>query len=181
MTIMTIMTIATRMSMATMRKLEVVHKKVGGCLISFNLQLASVRKFEAIWPDARTLPGQSLWMMNHEWMTQWVPCVGIELLWQLKTWKYPIEYFYTPDPNPLASWPFSNGWTEPDIENTTRLALNEKFTSDNWWWFAFGDVFDWTTNGSLVIVGDFNGGTILQREFLYVRITRKRGARAEVI
>ena len=44
-----------------------------------------------------------------------------------------------------------------------------------------GDVFDWPTNGSLVIVGDFNGGTILQREFLYVRITRKRDARAEVI
>ena len=47
-TIMTTMTIATMMSMATMRKLEVVHKKVGGCLISFNLQLASVRKLEAI-------------------------------------------------------------------------------------------------------------------------------------
>ena len=44
-----------------------------------------------------------------------------------------------------------------------------------------GDVFDWPTNGSLVIVGDFNGGAILQREFLYVRITRKRDARAEVI
>ena len=44
-----------------------------------------------------------------------------------------------------------------------------------------GDVFNWTTNGSHVIVGDFNGGTNLQREFLYVRITRKRDARAEVI
>ena len=68
-----------------------------------------------------------------------------------------------------------------DIENTTRLALDESFTSDNLWCFAFGDIFDWPTNCSLVIVGDFNGGTNLQREFLYVRITRKRDARAEVI
>ena len=30
------------------RKLEVVHKEVGGCLISYNLQLACVRKFEVI-------------------------------------------------------------------------------------------------------------------------------------
>ena len=31
-----------------MRKLEVVHKEVGGCLISYNLQLACVRKLEVI-------------------------------------------------------------------------------------------------------------------------------------
>ena len=31
-----------------MRKLEVVHKEVGGCLISYNLRLASVRKLEVI-------------------------------------------------------------------------------------------------------------------------------------
>ena len=31
-----------------MKKLEVVHKEVGGCLISYNLQLACVRKLEVI-------------------------------------------------------------------------------------------------------------------------------------
>ena len=31
-----------------MRKLKVVHKEVGGCLISYNLQLACVRKLEVI-------------------------------------------------------------------------------------------------------------------------------------
>ena len=33
---------ATMMTMATMRNLEVVHKEVGGCLISYNLQLDCV-------------------------------------------------------------------------------------------------------------------------------------------
>ena len=49
-----------------MRKLEVVHKVVGGCLISYNLRLACVRKLEVIWPDAPPLPRRSFWMMNHE-------------------------------------------------------------------------------------------------------------------
>ena len=31
-----------------MMKLEVVHKEVGGCLISYNLRLACVRKLEVI-------------------------------------------------------------------------------------------------------------------------------------
>ena len=30
------------------RKLEVVHKEVGGCLISYNLQIACVGKLEVI-------------------------------------------------------------------------------------------------------------------------------------
>ena len=58
MTISTIMTIATMMTISTMlsivfgRKLEVLHKEVGGCLISYNLQLACVRMLDVIWPDA---------------------------------------------------------------------------------------------------------------------------------
>ena len=74
-TLVTMMTMATRMTMTTMMtistvitihvtclkvsmvvfvwKLEVVHKKTGGCLISYNLQLACVKKLEVIWPDAR--------------------------------------------------------------------------------------------------------------------------------
>ena len=71
------------MTMVTMRKLEVVHKEVWGCLISYNLQVACVRKLEVIWPDARSLLRRSLWMMNHYSLTQSVPYVGIELLWQL--------------------------------------------------------------------------------------------------
>ena len=38
----------TTMTMATMRKLEVVHKEVGGCPISYNLQLAYIRKLDVI-------------------------------------------------------------------------------------------------------------------------------------
>ena len=44
------------------RKLEVVHKEVGGCLISYNLQLACIRKLEVIWPDACSLPRRWLWI-----------------------------------------------------------------------------------------------------------------------
>ena len=60
------------------RKLEVVHKQVGGCLISYEFQLACtyflsifflIRKLEVIWPDGRTLPRRSLWLMNHEWIS----------------------------------------------------------------------------------------------------------------
>ena len=36
------------MDMVDTRKLEVAHKEVGGCLISYNLQLARVRKLEVI-------------------------------------------------------------------------------------------------------------------------------------
>ena len=49
-----------------------IWKEVGGCLISYNLQLACVRKLEVIWPNARALPRRSLWMMNHEWLTHTV-------------------------------------------------------------------------------------------------------------
>ena len=43
-----------------MSKLEVVHKEVGGCLISYNIQLACVKKLEVIWPVACSLPRRSL-------------------------------------------------------------------------------------------------------------------------
>ena len=36
------------MTIKFVRKLEVVHKEVGGCLISYDLQLACVRKLEVI-------------------------------------------------------------------------------------------------------------------------------------
>ena len=41
-------------------KLEVIHKEVGGCLTSYNLQLACVSKLEVSWPDARALQRRSL-------------------------------------------------------------------------------------------------------------------------
>ena len=63
------------------RKLEVVHNQVGGCLISYNLQLACLRKVGVGWPDTRIVDPS-------EW-TQWcvfqsVIYVGRELLGQLK-------------------------------------------------------------------------------------------------
>ena len=84
MTTMTIAIMAAMMTMMTMRKLEVVHKQfgaymrklealnkeVGGCLIWYNLQLACVRQLEVIWPDARTLPHRSLWIIIiNEWLS----------------------------------------------------------------------------------------------------------------
>ena len=90
-TIMTTMTTISTMSMmimVTMRKLEVVHKEVGGCLVSYNLQPACVRGLEVIWPDARALPCRSLILifMSHSLTSckdYVVSQVGIELLWQL--------------------------------------------------------------------------------------------------
>ena len=38
----------TIMTSVFLRKLEVVHKRVGSCLISYNFQLACVRKLEII-------------------------------------------------------------------------------------------------------------------------------------
>ena len=66
------------------RLLEVVHKQVGGCLISYNLQLACVRKLEFIWPDVCLL--RSLSIINGEWISaQCLTRLGLELLGQLKT------------------------------------------------------------------------------------------------
>ena len=48
MTIVTMNTISTMMTIVFVRKLKVVHKQVGGCLISYNLQLACVRELEVI-------------------------------------------------------------------------------------------------------------------------------------
>ena len=42
------------------RKLEVVQKQVGGCLMSYNLQLACSRRLEDIWPDESILTHWSL-------------------------------------------------------------------------------------------------------------------------
>ena len=56
------------------RELEVVYKQVGIYLISYNLQLACVRKLEVIWPDMLQCRVDRI-----EWsLTQWK--VGIELL-----------------------------------------------------------------------------------------------------
>ena len=43
---MTTLIMTAMMTMTTIMNLEVVHKEVGGCLISYNLQLACVRKLE---------------------------------------------------------------------------------------------------------------------------------------
>ena len=43
------------MTIKFVRKLEVVHKEVGGCLISYNLQLACVMMLEVIWPDTQSV------------------------------------------------------------------------------------------------------------------------------
>ena len=53
---------------------------------SDNLQLACVRRSEAIGPDVRALPCRSLKLIiiTHS-VTQSVPYVGIELLGQLKS------------------------------------------------------------------------------------------------
>ena len=45
-----------------------LHKKVGGCLISYNLQFACVRKLEVIWPDVRNAATIALNGPNYEWM-----------------------------------------------------------------------------------------------------------------
>ena len=47
-TMMTNMTIWAMMTIIFVRKLEVVHKQVGGYLISYNLPLAFVRKLKVI-------------------------------------------------------------------------------------------------------------------------------------
>ena len=38
------------------------------CLISYNLQLARVRRLAVIWPDGRALPRRLLWKANHIWV-----------------------------------------------------------------------------------------------------------------
>ena len=55
-----------------MRKLEVVHKEVGGCLISYNLQQGSWRLYSSE-------------LEHHESLSQSVTYVGTKLLWQLKS------------------------------------------------------------------------------------------------
>ena len=58
------------MTIKFVRKLEAVHKEVGGCLISYNLQLACLTKLEVIWPDARPLLRRSFWIDNGESVSQ---------------------------------------------------------------------------------------------------------------
>ena len=67
------------------RKLVIVHKHVVGRLIPYNLELACVRKLEAICPDVRALPRRSLWMAT-SWMNHSVRKVGVEYraAWRLE-------------------------------------------------------------------------------------------------
>ena len=68
-----------------MTKLKVVHKEVGGCLISYNLQLACVKMLEVIWPDAHCHVNRLNWQsLVTQSVSQSVRYVGIELLRQLK-------------------------------------------------------------------------------------------------
>ena len=60
-----------------MRRLAVVHKEVGGGLISHNLQLACIRKLE------------------DQTVSQCLTNVGIELLWQLKIATKPKKNYKT--------------------------------------------------------------------------------------
>ena len=66
-------------------KLVIVHKHVVGRLIPYNLELACVRKLEAICPDVRALPRRSLWMAT-SWMNHSVRKVGVEYraAWRLE-------------------------------------------------------------------------------------------------
>ena len=64
------------------------HVEMEGYMRKLEWRLYNTRKLEVIWPDACALPCRSLWMMNHEWMIQWVPYVGVELLWQLKIFLF---------------------------------------------------------------------------------------------
>ena len=57
---------------------------VGGCLISYNLQLACVRKLEVIWLNMCALPRRSLKMALWWLVNLWVPYLGIELVGQQK-------------------------------------------------------------------------------------------------
>ena len=53
-----------------MRMLEVVHKEVGGCLMSYNLRLACARKLEVIQSDVRAFLRHSLKINYHELMSE---------------------------------------------------------------------------------------------------------------
>ena len=68
-----------------MKKLEIVQKEVGGCLISYNVRLACVRKLEVIWSDVRVLPRGLLRIDYHELMSE--SPGEVEVLWQLKRMK----------------------------------------------------------------------------------------------
>ena len=61
-----------------MRKLKVVHEKFGGCLISYNLQIACVRKLEVIKTELIT-------------MNEWISNVGRKLFRQIKSIRRKME------------------------------------------------------------------------------------------
>ena len=66
-----------------MRQLEVVKKQVGGCQISYDLQLACVGKLEVICRDAGFTALIAL-NDNHQLLSESVPYVSVELHGQLK-------------------------------------------------------------------------------------------------
>ena len=70
------------MTMATIRKFEVVNNEVEGCLVSYNIQLAFVRKWEVKYDQMSVY--RSEWWIISQSVTQSFANVGIELLWQLK-------------------------------------------------------------------------------------------------
>ena len=89
------------MAIAFVGKLEVVHKEVEGCLISYNLQLACIRKLEVIWP----LVSDQMWahccvdcsnrlIIIHS-VSDSHCIVGIDLLGQLKILTL-LEFPLTP-------------------------------------------------------------------------------------
>ena len=59
-------------------------KQFGGCLISYNLQLACVRKLEVIWLNMHALLRHSIKMALWWLVNLWVPYLGIELVGQQK-------------------------------------------------------------------------------------------------
>ena len=63
-----------------MRKLEVVHKQVGGCLISENLWLACLRKLEVVWFEYCEKYGGYVWKLGG-YMMIWR--LYLEVIWRL--------------------------------------------------------------------------------------------------
>ena len=68
-----------------MRKLEIVQREVGGCLISYNFQLACVRKLGV--SDQMHIAALITQIDNHESLSHLFTEVCIELLGQLQICK----------------------------------------------------------------------------------------------
>ena len=137
------------------RKLEAAHKHVGGCLISYNFQLACVMKLEIIWtpklsvgtprqwhfclfPQSKTLrTPQNCFLarrsslglvLNDEWLMSY-KC-GKELLRQLIKW-YSYEIYLQCKMQMIcdkAIWPKTKVWQELCALNWIGGCV--------WWWQA---------------------------------------------